>query len=168
MRLTFSTRSRHTADQPMESRFIPTTVIRHKRLVQVDPFGYMLCCVLTLSRNPRNCIYYLHELRRYLLFSLGFIWTHNRTTRTCFMLPFCLMKIYGDGTVFSRAYREGNNFFMYRFLKNLKLVAVDELHYYSNIYGRFAISFCCVCLLIISQPCCTSHEAFPTCLCSGG
>jgi DEAD/DEAH box helicase domain-containing protein len=25
-----------------------------------------------------------------------------------------------------------------RFLKNLKLVAVDELHYYSNIFGRYA------------------------------
>ena len=25
------------------------------------------------------------------------------------------------------------------FLKNLKLVAVDELHYYSNIYGRYVV-----------------------------
>jgi hypothetical protein len=29
-----------------------------------------------------------------------------------------------------------------RFLKNLKLVAVDELHYYSGLFGRFVPSDC--------------------------
>jgi hypothetical protein len=27
---------------------------------------------------------------------------------------------------------------LFRFLKHLKLVAVDELHYYSGVFGRYA------------------------------
>lgn len=35
------------------------------------------------------------------------------------------------------------------FLKNLKLVAVDELHYYSDLFGRYTISQYMICSLIL-------------------
>lgn len=48
-------------------------------------------------------------------------------------------RIYGDGMqdhlVFMKVLTSGS----ISFLKNLKLVAVDELHYYSNIYGRYVM-----------------------------
>ena len=53
-----------------------------------------------------------------------------------------------------------------RFLKNLKLVAVDELHYYTGIFGRWvAPVHRADHILIALQPCSASHAPFPPSLC---
>lgn len=54
------------------------------------------------------------------------------------MLPYCHMKIYGEGMSRSNSLRVRNCRLIVtcRFLKKLRLVAVDELHYYSGIFGR--------------------------------
>jgi hypothetical protein len=57
---------------------------------------------------------------------------------TCYTLPFCHMKNYGEGL--SRRLSLTFRFvtaFHNRFLTNLKLVAVDELHYYHGLFGRY-------------------------------
>ena len=107
------------------SKLLRTMATRHKkkdwvnsdRSVQQPMTEY-------LYRHPRNCLHYIHQLR------------HD----TCFDLTSWgpVAEVSYSSHYISRKYL---NLFD-RFLRHLKIMAVDELHYYSNLFGRWLRSTC--------------------------